>query len=174
MDLRRGKYINKVSLIVVSLLMVGTMVIGCSNKEDIYKQMIGVTIPEDSTIIRNEDTHGGFHGDGDYFGEIQLTEEGSKEFIISIEETGQWSKEPLSDGINHLLFGGEYNGPGVNSMQDVIPNNITNAIYFVRDRFAETYPEDAETNMLERGAYNFTIAVFDLDTNKLYIYEMDT
>ena len=49
-----------------------------------------------------------------------------------------------------------------------------NGIYYFKDRFAENYPEEADTNINDRAAYNITFAIFDLDTNKLYIYKLDT
>ena len=49
-----------------------------------------------------------------------------------------------------------------------------NEIYYFKDRFAENYPEEADTNINDRAAYNITFALFDLDTNKLYIYKLDT
>ena len=49
-----------------------------------------------------------------------------------------------------------------------------NGIYYFRDRFAENYPEEAGTNINDRASYNITFALLDLDTNKLYIYKLDT
>ena len=51
---------------------------------------------------------------------------------------------------------------------------IKNGIYYFRDRYAENYPEEADININERYSYNFTACLLDLDTNKLYIYELDT
>ena len=49
-----------------------------------------------------------------------------------------------------------------------------NGIYYFKDRFAVNYHEEADTNINDRAAYNITFALFDLDTNKLYIYKLDT
>ncbi|MCC3866888.1 hypothetical protein [Terrisporobacter mayombei] len=96
------------------------------NTPSTYNDKIGISIPEDSSVLEFKNSHGGFHGDG-YF-----------------EDGGH------------------------------IPRDIKNGIYYFRDRYAENYPEEADIDINERWSYNFTVAIFDLDKNKLYICELDT
>ena len=67
-----------------------------------------------------------------------------------------------------------YNSVNYSEMIDTEIPKTKNGIYYFKDRFAENYPEEADTNINDRAAYNITFALFDLDTNKLYIYKLDT
>lgn len=125
--------------------------------------MIGIDLPKQSTVLKEEDSHGGFHGDGEYYSEIQLAEDSVNEFVDDATNTGKWLSLPLSSDIANII-----------SIQGHIPQNLNNGIYFVRDRFAEKYPDQKDTNINSRYSYNLTISIFDFDTNILYIYELDT
>ena len=128
-----------------------------------YTNMIGIDLPKQSTVLKEEDSHGGFHGDGEYYSEIQLAEDSVNEFVDDVTNTGKWLLLPLSSDIANII-----------SIQGHNPQNLNNGIYFVRDRFAEKYPDQKDTNINSRYSYNVTISIFDFDTNILYIYELDT
>ena len=72
---------------------------------EIPKNSTGVEIPKNSTILVEADTHGGFHGDGHYYKEIQLTDEGVKKFIEDAKDTDTWSDFPLADEVNYWIYG---------------------------------------------------------------------
>jgi len=141
-----------------------------------YKNRIGVSLPDKSKILKSLDDHGGFHGDGEAYSEIQLTKEGAEKFTRDAKETGKWKALPTSVQIDIIIYGGKYEGTTYSNgkLARNIPRNIKNGIYFVRDRFAEKYPEQKATSINSRSAYNITIAILDSDTNKLYIYDLDT
>lgn len=139
--------------------------------------LIGMELPKDSTVIKHKDTHGGFHGDGELYLEIQLTKDGVKQFISDAKKTRKWSSLPLSDDIKIILYGGDYNGTSYDigdRMTGDIPKDIKTGIYYVRDRFAENYPKEKNIDINQRASYNITIAILDSSTRKLYIYELDT
>lgn len=141
-----------------------------------YKKHIGVNLPKQSTVLKKEDSHGGFHGDGEYYSEIQLTEYGVKEFTDEARKTGRWSSVPLPKDIKIIVYGGEYDGVSYNigQMSKGIPKTMKNGIYYIKDRYAEKYPNEKNEKIYLRYAYNVTISILDFDTGKLYIYELDT
>jgi hypothetical protein len=141
-----------------------------------YKSLIGINLPASSTVLRNEDGHGGFHGDGESYLEIQLTKDGVEKFISDAKETQRWFTFPLPEDVKIILYGGDYGGTSyhIDEISKTIPKDIKNGIYFFRDRFAENYPEEKDKSIYSRGAYNVTISILNFDTNKLYIYELDT
>lgn len=133
----------------------------------LYKNKIGVNLPKNSIVLSKNDSHGGFHDDGEYYSEIQLTESGLKEFIKNADKSGSWKACPLPEDIEILIH-------DVGNMSKSIPKNIENGIYYVRDKFAEEYPMEKNKNILNRSSYNVTVSILNIDTKKLYIYELDT
>ncbi len=98
----------------------------------------------------HEDTHGGFHGDGEEI--IIFTP--NPEQIEKIE--AEWKKTPVETGIASLIFPGtEYNGL---ELRSYIPTS--EGYWFYKNRGESAY------------AYNFSFALFDGE--KVYYYELDT
>ena len=141
-----------------------------------YTKGIGVNLPKDSTIIMDGDSHGGFHGDGEYYSEIQLTDDGIKKFSNNANKTGEWFPTPLPKDIEIILHGGEYEGINYNigNKSKNIPKDIKNGIYYVRDRFAESNSNMKNKNILSRNSFNVTVSILDFETKKLYVYKLDT
>ena len=130
-----------------------------------YSEMIDTEIPKNAKVLDYKDTHGGFLGDGDLYAVIQFDKNEKNSFLKNIEKNKKWKKTPLQKDGNYYVYEPlpDYNIP-----------KTKNGIYYFKDRFAENYPEEADTNINDRAAYNITFALFDLDTNKLYIYKLDT
>ena len=100
----------------------------------------------------SEDTHGGFHGDGE---EIIIFRP-NPEQIEKIE--AEWQKTPVDSGIAPLIFPEtEYNGL---ELTEYIPNTDGYWFYKNRNEFSGGY------------SYNFSFAFFDGE--KVYYYELDT
>ncbi len=98
----------------------------------------------------HEDTHGGFHGDGEEIIIFRPT----AEQIEKIE--AKWQKTPVDSGIAPLIFSKEeYNGL---ELTEYIPN--TEGFWFYKNRNDALY------------SYNFSFAFFDGE--KVYYYELDT
>ena len=143
-----------------------------------YSDMINTEIPKTSKVLDYKDTHGGFLGDGDLYAVIQFDNDEKNSFLKNIEKNKKWKKTPLQKDLKLIIYGGELKKDGnyyvYEPLSDYNIPKTKNGIYYFRDRFAENYPEEADTNINDRAAYNITFALFDLDTNKLYIYKLDT
>jgi hypothetical protein len=145
-------------------------------ENDSYNKRIGMNLPKDSIILIEEDGHGGFHGDGEYYSEVQLTEDAVKEFVNNASKAGEWLSYPLPKDIEILLYGGKYMGTDyqIGEKSKNIPKDIKDGIYYVKDRLAERNPNMKNINIITRGSYNVTISILDPDTKKLFIYKLDT
>ena len=100
----------------------------------------------------HEDTHGGFHGDGE---EIIIFRP-NPEQIKQIES--EWQKTPVDSGITPLIFPEtEYNGL---ELQSYINETEGYWIYKNKNDFTSGY------------SYNFYFAFFDGEI--VYYYELDT
>ncbi len=103
-------------------------------------------------IEYHEDTHGGFHGDGEEI--IIFTP--NPEQIEKIKS--EWNKTPVENGIYSLIFSNSrYNGL---ELKKHIPDAKGYWIYKNRSESASGY------------SYNFSFALYDGD--KVYYYELDT
>lgn len=146
--------------------------LGEDSREKNYKpaRALGLDISTDEEIS-NYDTHGGFHGDGTtciayHFDDENILEE--------IRCTSEWKKFPLDNTVQALVYGlsdgTSQIGPFLNDNEGnpIIPK-IQNGYYLLIDR-----QNDAEENILDRSSFNFTLGLYDIDTNKLYYCELDT
>lgn len=107
---------------------------------------------EKSQIEFHEDTHGGFHGDGEEIIIFRPT----AEQIEKIQS--EWKKTPVDSEIAPFLFcEEEYNGI---DLREYILN--TDGWWFYKNRSSDTLGY----------SHNFTFAFFDGE--KVYYYELDT
>ena len=51
---------------------------------------------------------------------------------------------------------------------------VENGYYYFYDRHSESKDHFDDTNVLSRHSFNFVIAIFDTDTNRLYYSKFDT
>ena len=124
------------------------------------------------TVVDEKDTHGGFHGDGSYYLILDCSEETEQ----AAELIENWSPLPLTENLQLIMYGGEKNGVsyGYNLAEEAHWPIITNGVYKFVDRHSEAVDKSDDTKLFSRYSYNFSVAVYDLDTNTLYYFEFDT
>ena len=123
-------------------------------------------------IIEEDDSHGGFLGDG-----ITRRIYDCRDAKIKISNLKKWKELPLSENLSIEIYGGitidgkEYPG------QDELPQ-IENGYYYFIDNHSDVEEEGinihSDENLLKRASQNYILGMYDLDTNKLYYYEQDT
>ncbi|MBE6639568.1 MAG: hypothetical protein E7616_09015 [Ruminococcaceae bacterium] len=126
----------------------------------------------DFTVLEEKDTHGGFHGDGSYYLILDCSQNADK--ARSIVEN--WTTLPLSENLHIVMYGGEKDGInyGYNFAEEAHWPTIKNGVYKFVDRHSESKNSSDDSDLLDRYSVNFSIAVYDLDSNILYYFEMDT
>ena len=127
------------------------------------------------TVVDEKDTHGGFHGDGDYYLILDCSEkaEQAKELIDG------WKPLPLTENLQRIMnmtCGGVEDGVYYSKTLTEIAHwpIIENGVYKFIDRHSDAIDESDDTDLFNRYSYNFSIAVYDLDTDILYYFEFDT
>ena len=137
---------------------------GCSKKDDltIVSNECGITL-NNATIKYSNDTHGGFHYDGCKQVIILCDSDFDIEEISSNEH---WHELPLSDNINKFLY-------QPYSEQVNIPI-IENGYFYFKDRFEDTRITYNDNKLFDRQAFNFTVAIYDSDSNVLYYVKFDS
>lgn len=128
---------------------------------------------KDYTVVESLDTHGGFHGDGSYYCILDCTQNREKALEIV---SGSWNKLPLPQNIDALMYGGEIDGwyYGLCLAEEAKLPKVDRGYYAFRDRSSESENPYDPTELLNRSSYNFTLAVYDCDTDRVYYVEYDT
>lgn len=124
------------------------------------------------TITTEIETPVSFNGDGEYF----ITADCYKSRDIILNQIKNWNQLPLTNNLQLLMYGGEKDGItsfAIPSNEIEIPN-INKGYYYFLDRHDEAIYYNSDENVLNRFSYNFTIALYNEETNKLYYYELDT
>ena len=129
-------------------------------------------VKKDFSVVEELDTHGGFQGDGSYYLILDCSD--NKEKALKIVE--EWNKLPLSENLNLIMYGGEKDGIayGYELAKEAHIPKIENGYYIFEDRHSEKADSSDDTQLFNRYSFNFSIAVYDCDTAKLYYFEFDT
>ena len=144
-------------LLFLTLLM--SVLTACGTKNDEVAKVLGLDV-SNGKEISNYDTHGGFHGDGTTCIAYRFDDDTILEEIVSSSE---WTEFPLDDTVQTLVS--MMNNIGEHP---IIPE-IQNGYYLLIDR-----QNDVQGDILDRYSFNFTLGLYDTDTNTLYFCELDT
>lgn len=127
---------------------------------------------QDFTVVEEQDTHGGFHGDGSYY----LILDCSNHTENALKIVNGWNRLPFSENLDLIMFGGEKDGINYvyNLSEDAHIPEIENGYYCFRDRHSQTEDSSDDSELLSRSSFNFSLAVYDSDTNIFYYFEFDT
>ena len=147
---------------VILLVFISLMLCGCANTKDVMEdiEITGVCQKEEEA-----ETHGGFLGDGETFVKLSCK---------NVELSDNWMELPLTESIMQILNLIQCDNNGCKSAIERYNINTSNGYYYFRDRHSETINEYDDTELNNRSSYNFTMAIYNTDTNTIYYYEMDT
>ena len=137
-------------------------------KQEIFVDVSGCNIEIDN------DGHGGFLGDGDYYVKLDC----SNDYVNINNQIKEWKQLPLTNNLDYMMYDREdtenitYVGDGIANVLGI--PKIKNGYYKFIDRHREAVDPTNDSALFDRYSYNFTLALYDLDTNILYYYELDT
>lgn len=135
-------------------------------------------------ITKSSDTHGGFLGDGCLFMTLDFDDEDGQTLAARLNENSARSSLPLTENLSILLYGisGSSSSVGPYSVGPYITDSDGNGLFptvengyscFI-DRYSDTTDPKDDTEVLSRYSFNFTIALYDTDSNQLSYCEFDT
>ncbi len=159
---------------IISFLFSGCylMLLGDSQSTEEYiKKKIGVDITG-CVIEKDEDTHGGFLGDGEYTVIADCSDIQDK----MLDKVCGWKPLPLSENLQLLMYGGEKNG-GTYSYEFADENGIpeiTHGFYYFINRHDEAKSRYSDEDLFSLYSMNFTLAMYDTDNDMLYYFEYDS
>lgn len=151
----------------------------CSSASGEIAQTIGIDL-SDGVILSHQDTHGGFHGDGARFVEIGFDGTAGTAAADQIAQHEDWRPLPLSRYLQAAVYGAKIGdtsyGPLVSpaDLDHAAIPAIQNGYYYFYNRHSQSGDARDDTDLLQRHSVNVTIALYDIDSNHLYFYELDT
>ena len=159
------KIILIIVLILLILIVMSGLYINLIYNHNCYSFLIEAEIPI-FTNIEEKDTHGGFHGDGETLAKVKLSSEQGQEFIKEIKKNEHWEKLAIPEMLSNYMHNG--------LDKDVEIPNVNNGYWIFINRYHEVSDKYNYMEIFDKPSYNFSVAVFDTDTNILYIYSLDT
>lgn len=143
---------------------------GSKSPQDIVSDELGINV-ETGIELSNSDTHGGFNGDGTSCIVLSFSDD---TVLNEIKENSEWKQFPLDETVQALVYGisdeSSSIGPFLNDGNgNALVPEVKNGYYLLIDRHT-----DKETDILSRASFNFTVGLYDTDTDTLYYCELDT
>ena len=160
-----NKFFKKLCLIILLLIIVYIIYLYTFYDYNFYSSIIETLIPMFAKI-EEKDTHGGFHGDGEALIKVYFSYKQAEKFIRKIDKNIHWNKLPMKDILQTCLNNNITDGISVPI--------IENGYWFFLDRHIKATNKYNYYDMFDRASSNYSIAIFDIDSNVLYIYSLDT
>lgn len=163
--MRKILYVLTVIIIIFTLSACGSR-----SSQDIVSNELDINASA-GIELSNEDTHGGFHGDGTTYIALSFDDD---TVLDEIKENSNWNAFPLDKTVQALVYGisdetGSIGPFLTDGNGNVLVPEITNGFYRLIDRHT-----DKGTDILSRTSFNFTVGLYDTDTNTLYFCKLDT
>lgn len=120
------------------------------------------------TVVLEEDTHGGFHGDGYAFTVITFDTE-DREALEADMNGDCWHALPMTENTARAAGSLATGEDG----ESLFPE-MTQGYYYFRDRSSQSMDPGDDSGLFSRASWNFTLAAYDSETGTLYYFELDT
>lgn len=160
-----NKFFKKLCLIILLLIIVYIIYLYTFYDYNFYSSIIETPIPMFAKI-EEKDTHGGFHGDGEALIKVYFSYKQAEKFIRKIDKNIHWNKLPMKDILQTCINN--------NTKDEISVPIIENGYWFFLDRHSKATNKYNYYDMFDRASSNYSIAIFDIDSNVLYIYSLDT
>lgn len=128
---------------------------------------LGLDVPDSGEVQRRDDTHGGFHNDGETYIQIRFNED-SGTVLEQIEDSSEWTALPLLEELRTL---GEY----MNEVWLPTDEELGEGYYWFLDRHSKAEDRGDYVDTLERrSSFNFTLAFYSINEKTLCFCMLDT
>lgn len=161
---------KKISALIICLTIIVSLT-ACFEQVDFSEDYFGFS--KDDFIVEEEaDDHGGFLGDGMHYFIMDCSADKEK----ALENVSGWNELPLSENLALVMYGGEKDGEfyGYNLAEEAKIPQVENGCYYFCDRHSESTDRSDDSELFSRNSFNFSLAVYDRDTNKFYYFAFDT
>ena len=159
------KFLKKACSIILILIIIYIIYLHTLYDYNFYSSLIETSIPMFAKM-KEKDTHGGFHGDGEAFVKVYFSDNQAKKFETKIKNNTHWNKLPLDEILQTCISN--------NIADEISVPIIENGYCFFLDRHSQAIDKYNYSEIFDRASSNYSIAIFDIDSNVLYIYSLDT
>ena len=123
-------------------------------------------------MLEDKDTHGGFLGDGERltryrYDSFRYGGEDTGALVYALPAASRWKPLPFGKELSEWIGG----SGGLELLPTEWP---AQGFYCFFDRQSESWDPEGETRAFLRPSLNFTLFVYDTDTDVLTVYELDT
>ena len=133
-------------------------------------EQTGLTLPQ-GELLESIEPHSGFHGDGEYFAAYRVADDAFTETLL---QASGWQSLPLPQDLEILVYGScESNSAIAPHLKTASIPKITEGYWYFSDRYDQRSSEKSRP-ILTRSSYNFSIAIYDMETAILYFAALDT
>lgn len=169
---------KKLRSILLLLVLSISILTACQKNNSVQNEVsdaLGIDV-SNGTEMTYQDSHGGFHGDGLTFTTIKFSDD---TVLASISENRNWHVMPLTEELSALVYGittdNSRIGPYLTDENgEAVMPEIQNGYYYFVDRYYQNGGDRNDSDLLNRYSFNFTISIYDTDTNTLYYAEYDS
>ena len=151
------------------------ILIGCTIRfgtgDDFWQRRVSESLGIDvsrGTVDFSYDDHSGFHGDGTMYAVLSFPDDTLEDMISA---PGGWYALPLTENLQTLIYGNWTETKVIGPFVGVAVPAVEQGWWYFYDRQGETH-DDSE--VLNRGSFNYTVAIYDADQNQLIYIEYDT
>lgn len=130
-------------------------------------ESLGIDVSK-GAVVQSYDDHSGFHGDGTTYAVLSFKDDALEQ---AISAPGGWHKLPLTENLQTLIYGTRTDTSVHGPFIGITVPKVENGYWCFYDRQGETADDGG---VLSRGSYNYTIAMYDADADRLYYCEYDT
>lgn len=140
-----------------------------------FNKIVGIKLPVNHQILLDEDTHRGFHGDGERKIILQLTQEQQNAIENDVQNNSNWQPLPLTGNTYILAYGGSVGNTsyGYEFLKEWVPETSKGA-FLIRNRdpiTSKRFPRDIFPN--NKYSFNFDFVLWDQSLRILYLYQSD-
>lgn len=120
-------------------------------------------------VLTESDSYSGWLGDGLNRVEIQM----DADFENLLSERSDWKVFPLMENLQRVLYGKREGTYSMRPLLEDVPI-IEDGYYYFFDRHNQSTDPTSAAEIFSRNSFNFTLALFDCETDILYYFEFDT
>ena len=150
------------------------VLVGCFirvGEDDFWQRRVSESLQIDAsegTVVNSYDDHSGFHGDGTSYVVLSFENE---ELEQGIAAPGGWNHLPLTENLETLIYGTRTDAETIGPFIGITMSKAERGYWYFYDRQGETTDD---SNVLNRGSFNYTFALYDAEKDLLYYCEYDT
>ena len=140
-------------------------------EDDFWQRRVSESLQIDAsegTVVNSYDDHSGFHGDGTSYVVLSFENE---ELEQGIAAPGGWNHLPLTENLETLIYGTRTDAETIGPFIGITMSKAEKGYWYFYDRQGETADD---SNVLNRGSFNYTFALYDAEKDLLYYCEYDT